>query len=741
MIEQAPSSSCLVCRRRKVCTVVLRPQYLAAPQLNCCPVQIKCDRTPGSCNKCRALGEQCLYSVDAASTAYGEVSSSDSITQAGLKRRRVQRSCVECRRTKSKCSGGSVCDRCRSKAIECCFYDTDHDAHEEPFRPNHYRAIPTWLGTRNLPPITQVRELVDIYFAHIHSVRCLGFLHVPTFMEQFHNSRKVYAEMSGLIYIMCALAAPIFCAKAVDYIDGDLVAGARFFNAGNGWAEAAMQCTFSNFGNPSIECLMTEILLHEYYLRIGDYSKGFLISGFISRRVQLLQLNMENDNDILCQTNENLRAAKESRRRLLWACYLLDASIACGTDQLRFLSADDVQVQLPCAEHSFVRNNPCVTEMLPMGKLLPFVDQSLAKSAADNIDMRGYYIRVMAIRSKIQRYAKHLEDDIPWKSTNNSHFHVLDKELRAIENSLPQSLEMSTENIYIYKNSGRLNLFFGLHILISQTYIDLHRVGVPPLGFPNTTTKWVHENAPREFTTSCRRTCIRKAIYIGSLLRDLWQCYKLSIVDTPFAAHAQICSSVVVTILTSAKNPEPLLAGFSYRDCQEILKSNVRILKYLAMLIKADLYYESANQALRRFNNFFSSEIRGRAEKEIPSLSIDTGTTMHNNNIETNSPSQFSLEYILNPLGTRHNSRKEDQSELGHEGSSVDSMTPRILQPVYHRRHSASDITVLSHNKLYSSAADNVPSPDGRALSLPHWTSEMSIMDAVGYPHFLENVL
>jgi hypothetical protein len=544
---------------------------------------------------------------------------------------------------------------------------------------------------------------------------------------------------------MCALAAPIYYAKIIiGTSEVELSADTRFYNAGKGWAEAAMQCTFTTFGNPAIECLMTEILQHEYYLRVGDYSKAFLISGFISRRVQLLQLNVEHDNDVLCQKNQISWAAKESRRRVLWACYLLDASIECGIDQLRFVSASDVQIQLPCIEDSFIRNIPCITEILRVGKLLPFVDrqQVPVASAVDNIDIRGHYIRAMAIRSKILRYVKHLDGDIPWEANGKSQFHALDKELRDIEDSIPDILKMSTENVYIYKTSGRLNLFFGLHILLSQTYSDLYRVGVSKLVFPDTATEWIRENAPEEFTSMCHHMCITKAMYIGTLLRNLWDCHKLSIVDTPYAVHAQICSSVLVTSLASWRDPETLIADFSYRECEEILQSNVRILKYLAMYLKADLFYESAVQALRRFKNLFSCEANG-FQNDL-SLSV-----VNYDNPETKNPAQFSLEYILNPLGTYPMARKQvyqrRHSESTQVAQSKDATTPEISQSVPQQSHFSNSMsynTNLFPGHLYSSnAADSLPSPEEGFLQLPDWASGISIMGGMGYPNFLEEFL
>ncbi|KAE8379716.1 hypothetical protein BDV26DRAFT_258713, partial [Aspergillus bertholletiae] len=701
-------ASCLICRRRKV----------------------KCDRSAGFCSNCRNLGEQCVYATDVATDAGTNATddgptSSDSVTQAGLKRRRVLRSCLECKRTKSKCSGGSACTRCTKKGLHCSFYEEESSPREEPHIQGISQTIPTWLMMRNLPPIDRVRELIDVYFAQIHTVRCMGFLHIPTFMERFKDRKAILTEMSGLIYAMCALAAPFYCAKVIASRDEGPSSAVLFFDAGRGWAEAATQCMYSSFGSPRIECIMTGVLLHEYYLRVGDYAKGFLVSGFIARQVQLLQLNVEYDDDVLCRKSKMSWAAKETRRRVLWACYLLDAAIECGISQLCLIPSHDIYVQLPCSEELFVRNIPCNTEMLAHGKLLPFADPS-GVDPAGNLDIRAYYIRAMAIRSKILKYVKHLEGEVPWEVSENSQFHKLDHEIRELEASIPDSFKMSAENIYIFKASGRLNLFFGVHILVAQTFNDLYRIGVSRLVFPNTATKWIRENAPVEFIQLCHRTCISKAVYIGSLLNDLWNCHKLSIIDLPYAVHTQICSSVLVTSLSSWKEPHPPLPHLSLNDYQGILQTNVTILEYLQRYIKADLYYESATQALRHFNARFSPAI---SERRATSSARDASPIDSSDHVR---PPQSSLEHILNPLGTYPMARKQVQ----HYDQQ-------------HARDGTSDKPSLPQSEMATlcPAATDHPAPLEGFLGFhdqsffsqfPDWAPGIPIMNDMGYPTFLD---
>jgi hypothetical protein len=142
---------------------------------------------------------------------------------------------------------------------------------------------------------------------------------------------SLHSAGSGLLFIMCALAAPFYYSSSATST-GDTTS--RFFDAGKIWAERAAQSFFSNFGHLGIDFLMTGILLHEYYLRTGECPKASLISGLTVRHIEGLQLNVEYDYDVWCHQSKISSAVNESRRRLLWAAYLLDKLIECGIDQM-----------------------------------------------------------------------------------------------------------------------------------------------------------------------------------------------------------------------------------------------------------------------------------------------------------------------------------------------------------------------------------------------------------------------
>lgn len=674
---------------------------------------MKCDRTPDRCQRCCRFGAECIYESDSISSRPSQITHpAKSRTQAGLQRKRIWRSCTQCKQAKAKCSGGSVCTRCARKALRC-----SHGAEGVPRCPSgletRSHATPLWLKTTDLPPEKDFNKLIEIYFERVHTVRCLGFLHIPTFMEKLKTPQKAHTEESGILHIMCALAAPFLysdiCAQSKEMMNSDL----RFYDAGKGWADTALQYSFRNLGSPKLECLATEVLLHEYYLRTGEYSKALILSGQVARHLQLLQLNVECDPNSESHKVRVSTTTREMRRRLMWACYLLDALIECGVDQLRLISAEDIQVQLPCSEDYFIRGTPCDTELLSPHKLLPVVPKNLQS----NLDMCAYYIRTISLRAKILKYVKALEGEIPWQS-DTSKFSLLDGELQNLERSIPDIFKMTTANKYLYKALGRLNLFFGLHILLAQTSNDLHRICVAQLVFPDTSTKWIRDNAPPVFLERCHRMCLNRAVYIAKLLKDLWLFHKPSLIDTSYANHVQICSSVLLTTILSWGQAEPLLPQIESNDYENMLRDNLTILQYLQNYLKVDAYCQSAKEALRRFKKLLPVGTLSNPSHTSKGRLVNDQNVVH---------SQSSLDYILNPLGTYPLARKQTQD---HDTANVSS--DEVIM--------SESFDVMIGPQQPAADSSNLGSFGGVVSPSPFDWSETLMFDSAGYPTFLDDL-
>jgi hypothetical protein len=158
---------------------------------------VKCDRTPGSCLRCIKYDAECSYPVEQAAGSDLSVPSKQGtdgrrqddsgMTEAGIKRVRKYRSCLECRRAKTKCSGDAVCSRCNIKNLRCLYVNLDPRGSSSAAGPAPEQGhnvvdnrMPTWLVSSALPHADRVRQPIDIYLSLVHTVRCFGFLHVPS---------------------------------------------------------------------------------------------------------------------------------------------------------------------------------------------------------------------------------------------------------------------------------------------------------------------------------------------------------------------------------------------------------------------------------------------------------------------------------------------------------------------------------------------------------------------------------
>lgn len=141
---------------------------------------------------------------------------------------------------------------------------------------------------------------------------------------------------------------------------------------------------------------------------MGNFANAFMLSGLITRMTHALQSNLEYNTDLLCQNGDTGPSvtARESRRRLMWSCYVMDAFVGSGVDQLTLVHEKDMKIQLPCNERNFIQQIPCLTGTLDPGNRLKFlVGDTDANATLPNMGIVAYFIRHISIRKRVLRYA------------------------------------------------------------------------------------------------------------------------------------------------------------------------------------------------------------------------------------------------------------------------------------------------------------------------------------------------
>lgn len=98
-----------------------------------------------------------------------------------------------------------------------------------------------------------LRSLIDAYFDHVHPLRCLGFIHKPTFIYALERGAVKDEYSEALVYIMCAFGAKYLSWEADQRLplfdDENEEPGAQ-------WARKAGEMAMKDMVIPSLQNLM-----------------------------------------------------------------------------------------------------------------------------------------------------------------------------------------------------------------------------------------------------------------------------------------------------------------------------------------------------------------------------------------------------------------------------------------------------------------------------------------------------
>ncbi|RBR26324.1 uncharacterized protein FIESC28_00880 [Fusarium coffeatum] len=624
--------------------------------------KVKCDGRPNGCRNCERLQLEC---VDDDGSKSGSRRGSVPVS---LRKIRTYRSCTSCRVSKTKCDGDRPrCSRCCARNLECQ-YDggsaprwarnlskaptsgsneeelessldassvtgdsfmspsliqsqetdiaashrsstRDTSAIDPPidFADDTELSIHSWLVSSDLPSSNNIRTVVDHYFANIHPLRCFAFVHRPSFTRHLDKGFESEDERA-LLHIICAQGAK-FYALSVNVEDQDAKAG-LIRAAGNSWAQKAELLVLTNFGKISVQRLMTCILLYDFHFRLGEYTQALMLSGLAVRMAHALQLNVEFSPDILCaEANESSPPAveKESRRRLMWACYILDAWTGSGVDQLTLLREADIKIQLPCNERNFRLRIPCVTETLGVGHVLQFLPPAIVpRRPAANMGIMAYYIRIVTLWKRVVRYVKHLNTSPPpWLP--ESDFAALDADLRAWGRHLPEFISYSTDTIYARLESDQLGSLVLLHCTYHHNLLDLYRISMPDL-FKLIKPFYFPPNQ-EEFLQSLQVDCFYHAKQIATILAEAVQHGARYLADSLLPCFAYDSSRVMLYYIARLLDLSRPDAETIVVDAINAVESNSKILRTMAALFPlADSLATTTERWLAKIRKTFAQD-------------------------------------------------------------------------------------------------------------------------------------
>ncbi|KFA65486.1 hypothetical protein S40285_00510, partial [Stachybotrys chlorohalonatus IBT 40285] len=453
-----------------------------------------------------------------------------------------------------------------------------------------------WLLAIDLPPPRNVRRLVEQYFINVHPIRCFAFVHKPSLMRQLDKGFTSDDEIM-LLHIICAHGAKYYALSLSQF---DQTPSPSFLRAvGNQWAKKAEHLMLNTFGKISLQRLMTAVLLHDFHFRMGEYNQALMLSGVAVRMAHALKINTEYSPDIMCTESPETTPSvvtRECRRRVMWACYVLDAWSSSGNDQLALLRENDIKIQLPCNERNFGLRIPCVTETLGVGHVLQFLSPAIVpRRPAANMGIMAYYIRIVTLWKKVVRYVNR-SDSIapPWLP--ESEFTALDSDLRLWRRELPDFVEYSADTIYARLDSNQLGALVVIHCTYHHNYLELYKISMPELF--KIRKPFIFPPEHTEFLQSIQAECYHHAHKIASILAEASEHGARLLSDGLLPFFVYDSSRVILYYVARLLDPTRVDAQEKMRESIKAVQSNNRMLREIAPLFPIA---ESLSAALERW--------------------------------------------------------------------------------------------------------------------------------------------
>ncbi|CAG9945191.1 unnamed protein product [Clonostachys rosea f. rosea IK726] len=475
-------SSCRECRARKV----------------------KCDRTPLRCLVCIRLNLDCSFSQPE-SPKPGHV---EELTQAGTKRKRARRACLDCRAVKAKCSGRRPCERCVAKNLACEAIVTagvegagQDDAASFvstglPVASSNLDSMPRGTSTGD-PGTTSsttfeeldrrtIRGYLDDYFEE-SSRSTVSVLHKATILTDW--TRGILDPTLLKIII-----------TTVQYRRQGYAGGTAEVRQSMDHVQQDVLLEWSRY---NLTLLQVLVLLAQLRFQAGDNIEVWNLLPIAARMIFTLGLNQEKEH--------SNAVIQECRRRLVWSIFHLDRKFSGGLEDLAVCSPERIHIRLPCDQHTFQRGAISRAAFLMDGVV----------EDGTGVDIYAFWLRLLVTRDRVLRYAKRVKRAGIVPSSTYHEMQALQAELDHFEKTLPADLKMSSERTMMMAHSTEWVKYVGLHMQWYQSHCDLYRICVP--GLRESLPRDTLTKTPSDFIDFCQEACLRNALRLCHLLSDMYR--------------------------------------------------------------------------------------------------------------------------------------------------------------------------------------------------------------------------
>lgn len=275
---------------------------------------------------------------------------------------------------------------------------------------------------------------------HLFTVQGNAFIHRGSLLRDITDGRV----SRKLLLAICAVASrfvqsPPGVTEIPQPVSGSELA--------QGWAAEAKALLLQEDGM-SLENIATAVLLAKYDINSGRFSHAFVLAAIANRIALGMRLHLE------LPPNEDITATeRETRRRLMWACYSLDRMMSTGAPELLLTPASSLHIRLPCEDSHYQMG---VSIETPFPALEQEAEGEGLQETYPDVGIFGHHIRLQGARVLALRSSRHRQpnDLPPWDPSST--FAVAERKFAAWRSSLASQFVLEPETIYARHYANQL---------------------------------------------------------------------------------------------------------------------------------------------------------------------------------------------------------------------------------------------------------------------------------------------
>ena len=386
-------------------------------------------------------------------------------------------------------------------------------------------------GQDKLPSKELQQHLAEVFFDYVYG-QSYHLLHKPSFM------RKLAQDQVPPVLMLAV------CAMAARFSSHPSIRTEPAFLRGDNWATASREIALRRFDTPNITILIVYLILGLHEFGTCQGGRSWMFGGMAQRMAYALQLHRDLDHDPKDRSqpgkNELTFTDREIRRRTMWSCFLMDRFNSSGTDRPLFVGEQYIRAQLPIKEQYYNMEITGPTEDLE-GNVPHPVDSGTGQmsNARDNMGVAAYLVRLVSIWGRLIAYlnlgGKERDQHPMWH--DESKFQGIRRATEEWKETLPESLQYSTENLQNHASEKIANQFLFLHIVYNQILLFMNRFALPNSGALPALPK----DMPEDFVSEATRTALEAANQISLLIHEASD----HLMVAPFAGYCAFFSSTV----------------------------------------------------------------------------------------------------------------------------------------------------------------------------------------------------